>query len=135
MYNYPMKKILITVSSLVIFSACHDKRDRYAKPVIPLGGGIGGNYSIVVFPRLHDTGVIARIFIKYASNTAPSDTNSYDMAKTSVTATGKEPQVHFDSLYTGTYFIRAIYGAAYADTIIAIDSKAPAETDAYLHLK
>ena len=135
MYNYPMKKILIAVSSLVIFSACHDKRDRYAKPVIPLGGGIGGNYSIVVFPRLHDTGVIARIFIKYASNTAPSDTNSYDMAKTSVTATGKEPQVHFDSLYTGTYFIRAIHGSAYVDTIIAIDSKAPTETDAYLHLK
>lgn len=130
-----MKKLLLAAISLVIFSACHDKRDRYAKPVIPLGGGLGGNYNIVVFPRFHDTGVVARIFIKYASNTAPSDTNGYDMAKTSVIGTASEPQVHFDSLYTGTYFIRAIYGTAYTDTIIAIDSKAPTEIDAYLHLK
>ena len=130
-----MKKLLLAATSLIIFSACHDKRDRYPKPEPVLTGGKGGSYSIAVFPEQSDTGVTGRIFIKYASNTAPQDTSHYDEAKTAQAEPGEGPHAHFEELTAGTYFIRAINGSAHADTIIALSSSSPDETDVHLKLK
>jgi hypothetical protein len=103
-------------------------------PVV-LKGGKGGNFSIVAFSKQNSTWVNARIFMKYAANVAPADTNAYDEKYTAVPEPGFGSHAHFDKLTTGTYFIRALYNTKMADTLIEIKDSTAIETDITLQVK
>lgn len=100
-----------------------------------LTGGKGGSYSIVVFSKKDDKGIITRIFMKYAADKAPSDTTGYDENYTSVAEPGYGLHAHFNKLTTGTYYIMAQAGTAKKDTVIKITDGQPAEADIDLLLK
>jgi hypothetical protein len=120
---------------LIAVSCKKDDNTSTNNPQPALTGGKGGNYSIVVFSKKNDTGIVARIFMKYAADKAPSDTAAYDEKYTSVAEPGYGPHAHFNSLTAGTYYIIAQAGTAKEDTGITITNGQTTETDIDLQLK
>jgi hypothetical protein len=129
-----MKKLLLSAVAIAFLAACHDRRTDPQPRT--LTGGTGGPYKIAVFTTNQiDSGVEARVFIKYAANKAPGDTTQYDEAKNAEAEPGFGPHVHFNNLKTGTYFIKATHSSTAADTAIVLTDNSPAETELTLRLK
>lgn len=134
--------ILVCTAVFLVVISCQ-KPDPIIEPAsqtpvvtpVVLKGGKGGNFSIVVFTKQNSTFVSARVFMKYAANAAPSDTNGYDEKYTAVQEPGYGNHAHFTKLTTGTYFIRAMYNTVMADTVIEIKDSTAVETDITLQLK
>lgn len=128
------------IATIIVFASCHkpdalpDTTPSTQTPVV-LKGGKGGNYSIVAFTKQNTADVNARVFIKYAANTAPVDTNGYDEKYTAVAEPEYGTHAHFNKLTTGTYFIRAMYNTIKADTVLEIKDSTVAEIDFTLQLK
>lgn len=117
-----MKNYILPAMLLLTIAACNKKADTAGtnNNTNTLKGGKGGNYSIVAYSKMNDTGVKARIYIKYAADKAPADTSLYDEKGTAVPEPGYGAHVHFNNLAEGSYYIRAVYNGAGNDTVINI---------------
>lgn len=92
---------------ILLISSCVRKNETI-EPAAPPQGGKGGHVTLAVTAQHHEKNLTdARIFIKYASTTAPADTMGYDEARDVGVVNGR-PGVVFDSLKQGDYYIFAL---------------------------
>lgn len=129
-----MKKLVsVLAASVALLASCTKEFPPTLDDPI-LQGGKGGSYSLAIFP-VKDTGVTARVFIKYGADKSPGDTTRYDAAITAKAHGDEAAHAHFNMLTTGTYFIHALYNGATADTVIAISRASDIEQDIKVYLK
>jgi hypothetical protein len=109
-----MKKIILLMAGIVMLAySCKTKDNPIPEDI----GGLGGNFTLVTFPKHHDKATMrtARVFIKYNTNAFPgTDTTKYDNVLTAIREPGMDPHAHFKYLKAGKYFL---YGVAMDTTI------------------
>ncbi|MBS1771868.1 MAG: hypothetical protein JST82_03345 [Bacteroidetes bacterium] len=134
MKNLPLLCLLICI---VFFSCQRGDDPVIVDPPSPtvLKGGKGGTHNLVPFAKRNGGGVAARVFLKYAADKAPADTNNYDEKATAVSEPGYSHHVHFKYLTAGTYVIRAMYDVVKADTVIVITDTSGIELDFDMNMK
>ncbi len=129
-----MKKLVfVMAATAAAFASCTKEFPPTLDDPI-LQGGKGGSYSLAIFP-VTDTGVAARVFMKYRADKSPGDTSRYDAAITAKAHGDEAAHAHFNMLTTGTYFIHAVYNGAVADTTITISRASEIEQDIKVYLK
>jgi hypothetical protein len=100
-----------------------------------LKGGKGGQFSVALFTTFAKKSAKARIYLKYAANKAPADTNMYEEAKNTMTEPGYGNHAHFTALQPGTYYFKAQGLGVKSDTVIVITNTSKETQDAYLDMK
>ncbi len=119
---------VIVALSLLGLAAC--KKEKSTLNSEKLAGGKGGTHNVAIFCLNGGKGITARVYLKYASKTAPADTNAYDEKFGTMTEPGYGPHAHFNSLLPGTYYFKwTAAGNISADKVVIITDASPNNQD------
>ncbi|MCX6352469.1 MAG: hypothetical protein NTX03_11510 [Bacteroidetes bacterium] len=132
----PSKYILVFSILIVgLITSCKREPEKPITQPCQLKGGKGGDFYFAVFSRYNNKGIKARIYLKYAAEVAPADTNLYDEKYNTMTEPGFSHHVHFSTLTAGTYYVLAKSTSYSKDSIITITDSTDKHQDIYLNLR